>query len=198
MFNGDIGITTMSMVLDGTTQQYAMALTSDYVGYGQQCPLQQPRKLTSCLKMPKPPLTKTRALKFTTKFSRRSTGRGRVCRALHTTSSRRTTTRCTCRNSRSKATTTSTTSTGPSDFFGCFSQKGRAPHFRCAALPVFSRGGKPAGNFSYARRRKMDLNGFFGSKNRNTANARRGAQKYPENLACRACGHAHGHCPVSR
>ncbi|MGI5899610.1 MAG: ABC transporter substrate-binding protein [Christensenellales bacterium] len=32
MFNGDIGITTMSMVLEGTTQQYAMALTSDYVG----------------------------------------------------------------------------------------------------------------------------------------------------------------------
>jgi peptide/nickel transport system substrate-binding protein len=32
MFNGGIGITTMSMVLEGTTQQYAMALTSDYVG----------------------------------------------------------------------------------------------------------------------------------------------------------------------
>lgn len=32
MFNGDIGITMMSMVLEGTTQQYAMALTSPYVG----------------------------------------------------------------------------------------------------------------------------------------------------------------------
>jgi peptide/nickel transport system substrate-binding protein len=32
MFNGDIGITMMSMVLEGTTQQYSMALTTPYVG----------------------------------------------------------------------------------------------------------------------------------------------------------------------
>jgi len=32
MFNGDIGITTMSMTLEGGTEQYALALTSPYVG----------------------------------------------------------------------------------------------------------------------------------------------------------------------
>lgn len=32
MFNGDIGITLLSMVLEGTTQQYSMALTTPYVG----------------------------------------------------------------------------------------------------------------------------------------------------------------------
>jgi len=32
LFNGDIGITTMAMSLEGNTQQYSMALTTPYVG----------------------------------------------------------------------------------------------------------------------------------------------------------------------